>query len=93
LSDDKKDMLIEKMSQRSAFLKELFRLGKHKFFASQNEAHPRQVNLFKEVKDIAELEFEPADIYYMMVTVFTTVLKTLRQCVVGHKPADDIMMP
>ena len=49
------------MSQRSAFLKELFRLGKHKFFASQNEAHPGQDNLFNEAEEIAELELEQTD--------------------------------
>ena len=39
----------------------LFCLAKHKLFASQNEAHPGQGNLFNEVDEISELELEQAD--------------------------------
>jgi transposase len=41
---------------RLDFLEEQFRLAKHKLFASQNEAHPGQGDLFNEVEEIAELE-------------------------------------
>ena len=56
LSDDEKDTLIEKLLQRNSFLEEQFRLAKHKLFASQNEAHPGQGNLFNEAEEIVELE-------------------------------------
>jgi len=56
LSDDEKDTLIEKLLQRNSFLEEQFRLAKHKLFASQNEAHSGQGNLFNEAEEIVELE-------------------------------------
>jgi transposase len=46
---------------RLDFLEEQFRLAKHKLFASQNEAHPGQGDLFNEVEEIAELEQAQAD--------------------------------
>ncbi len=61
LSGEEKDMLITKLSQRLDFLDEQFRLAQHKRFASQNEAHPGQDDLFNEVEDIAEFEREQAD--------------------------------
>ena len=56
LSGEEKDTLITKLSQRLDFLEEQFRLAQHKRFASQNEAHPGQDDLFNEVEDIAEFE-------------------------------------
>lgn len=53
LSDDEKYTLIEKLLQRNAFLEEQFRLAKHKLFASQNEAHPEQGNMFNEAEEMA----------------------------------------
>jgi len=61
LSDDEKDTLIQKLLQRNAFLEEQFRLAKHKLFASQNEVHPGQGNLFNEAEDIAELEQDKSE--------------------------------
>jgi transposase len=61
LSGEEKDTLITKLSQRLDFLEEQFRLAQHKRFASQNEAHPGQDDLFNEVEDIAEFEREQAD--------------------------------
>jgi transposase len=53
-----KDNLIALQQTRLAFLEEQFRLAKHKLFASQNEAHRGQGNLFNEAEEIAELELE-----------------------------------
>ena len=56
LTVSEKDSLIELQQARLAFLEEQFRLAKHKLFASQNEAHPGQGNLFNEAEEMAELE-------------------------------------
>ena len=61
LTASEKDSLIELQQARLAFLEEQFRLAKHKLFASQNEAHPGQGNLFNEAEEIAELELEQTD--------------------------------
>jgi transposase len=53
-----KDSLIALQQARLAFLEEQFRLAKYKLFASQNEAHPGQGNLFNEAEEMAELELE-----------------------------------
>jgi transposase len=61
LTVSEKDSLIALQQARLAFLEEQFRLAKHKLFASQNEAHPGQGNLFNEAEEIAELELEQTD--------------------------------
>jgi hypothetical protein len=61
LSAREKDTLIALQQVRLDFLEEQFRLAKHKLFASQNEAHPGQGDLFNEVEEIAELEQAQAD--------------------------------
>ena len=56
LTASEKDTLIVLQEARLDFLEEQFRLARHKLFASQNEAHPGQADLFNEVEEIAELE-------------------------------------
>ena len=53
LSASEKDTWIDLQRVRVDFLEEQFRLAKHKLFASQNEAHPGQGDLFNEVEEIA----------------------------------------
>jgi hypothetical protein len=53
LTASEKDSLIELQQARLAFLEEQFRLAKHKLFASQNEAHPEQGNMFNEAEEMA----------------------------------------
>jgi transposase len=61
LTASEKDILITLQQARLDFLEEQFRLAQHKLFASKNEAHPGQDDLFNEVEEIAELEQEKAD--------------------------------
>ena len=61
LTASEKDTLITLQQSRLDFLEEQFRLAQHKLFASKNEAHSGQGDLFNEVEEIAELEQEKAD--------------------------------
>ena len=60
LTASEKDTLLALQQARLDFLEEQFRLAQHKLFASKNEAHPGQDDLFNEVEEITELEQEKA---------------------------------
>lgn len=55
LTTMEKDSLIALQEARLDFLEEQFRLARHKLFASNSEAHPKQDDLFNEVEEIAAL--------------------------------------
>ena len=61
LTTTEKDSLIALQEARLDFLEEQFRLARHKLFASNSEAHPKQDDLFNEVEEIAALELEQAN--------------------------------
>ncbi len=60
LTTTEKDSLIALQEARLDFLEEQFRLARHKLFASNSEAHPKQDDLFNEVETTAALELEQA---------------------------------